>query len=324
MTKAFVLQMLQAHPDEYVSGAALSSELHLSRTAVWKAVEQLRAEGYPIDSLPRRGHRLSSESDVLSEEGVRRYLRNRKLQARVFPVISSTNTVLKQMAAEDAPEGLALIAGEQTAGRGRLGRSFYSPAGTGLYMSLLLRPSLAPADATRLTACAAVAVCETLEGLAEVRPGIKWVNDIFLNHRKVCGILTEAGLDFESGRMSYVIIGIGINTRTPEGDFPEELRSVAGSAFGDKPVPDLRNRLAAGVLDRLADFAKDPFDPCIFRGYKARSLALGQPILILSPGQNPIEAEALDLEEDFSLRVRTVTREERLLHSGEISIRLKE
>ena len=324
MTKDYVLHMLQEHPDEYVSGGMLSETLKLSRTAVWKAVEQLRAEGYPIESMPRRGHRLSSDSDVLSEEGVRRHLKNRSLRVSVYPVISSTNTVLKQMAAEDAPEGQVLIAGEQTAGRGRLGRSFYSPAGTGQYMSLLLRPSLAPADATRLTACAAVAVCEALESLGEVRLGIKWVNDICLKGRKICGILTEAGLDFESGKMSYVIIGIGVNTRLPKGDFPEEIRQVAGSAFGDAPVPDLRNRLAAGVLDRLAAYAADPFDPAVFRAYKARSLALGQPILILSPGQDPIEAEALDLAEDFSLRVRLGSGEERQLRSGEISIRLKE
>ena len=124
MTRDLVLQFLRAHPDQFVSGGALASELHLTRTSVWKAVEQLRADGYDIQSVPRLGHRLSSASDVLSEEGIRRFLTVPGLEVRYFPTITSTNTILKQLAAEDAPAGLALVAGEQTAGRGRMGRSF--------------------------------------------------------------------------------------------------------------------------------------------------------------------------------------------------------
>ena len=323
MTKEQVLFFLQAHPDQYVSGAALAEELNLSRTAVWKAVEQLRRDGYPISSVPRMGHRLSSCSDVLSEEGIRKYLELKDLKLQVYPTITSTNTVLRQLALENAPAGLALVAGEQTAGRGRMGRSFYSPAGTGLYLSLLLRPDLAASEATRLTACAAVAAAEALESLAGVRLDIKWVNDLYLGGKKVCGILTEAGLDCESGRMSHVIIGIGINTRMPSGDFPEDIQSIAGAVFGDTPVPDLRNRLAAMVLSNLMKYTADPGSPSIFEKYRERSLAPGRPITILSPGQPPIPAMALDLEPDYSLRVRLEDGRETLLRSGEISIRLQ-
>ena len=323
MTRDQVLDELRASPDRFVSGGALAERLNVSRTAVWKAVEQLREEGYPITSVPRKGHCLSSAGDVLSAEGIRRYLTCPDIRVRVCPTVTSTNTVLKQMALEDAPAGLALAAGEQTAGRGRMGRSFYSPAGSGLYLSLLLRPDLAAADAVRLTACAAVAVAEAIESMADVHPEIKWVNDLYLGGKKVCGILTEAGLDCETGRMSYVIIGIGINTRMPAGSFPEEIRDVAGDVFGDTPIPDLRNRLAARVLDNLAAGARDPMSEELFEKYRRRSMAPGKPILILSPGEEPVPAEAVDLERDYALRVRLESGEERLLRSGEISIRFR-
>ena len=148
MTKEAVLEVLRTHTDVCISGAEIGRQLSVSRTAVWKAVEQLKKEGYRIESGPNRGYRLLPDSDVLSEEGIRRYLIHDSLQVRVFPSISSTNTVLKQLAAEGAPEGLVLAAGEQTAGRGRMGRQFYSPPDTGLYMSLLLRPSMPAADVT--------------------------------------------------------------------------------------------------------------------------------------------------------------------------------
>ena len=133
--------------------------------------------------------------DMLREERIRHYLKNNRLKLRVYNRITSTNTVLKNMAEEGAEEGLCLIAGEQTAGRGRLGRGFYSPPDSGLYMSLLLRPTLQAADATAVTACAAVAVAGAIESLAPVKAEIKWVNDIFVEGRKVCGILTEASVD---------------------------------------------------------------------------------------------------------------------------------
>ena len=320
MNKKTLLELLRQ--GRYVSGAELAGALRLSRTAVWKAVEQLRREGYPIDSIPRRGHRLSSGSDVLSAEGIRRYLSHSELSLRYFPTITSTNTVLKALAAENAPAPLALVAGEQTAGRGRLGRSFYSPPESGLYLSLLLRPDLEAADATRLTACAAVATAEAIRELSGIRPDIKWVNDLLIRGRKVCGILTEAGLNLETGRMDYVVIGIGINTRIPAREFPEEIRETAGAVFGSDPVPDLRNRLAASILDHLLDDSTDPASEEVFRKYRDASLAPGQPIRILSPGREPVPAQALELERDFSLRVRLEDGSEQLLRSGEISIRL--
>lgn len=322
MTRDEVLDFLWKNADDYVSGEELARRLSLSRTAVWKAIGQLRDEGYEIESQPKRGYRLRSVSDVLSVEGIRRHLRHKELQLQVYKTISSTNTVLKGLAAEGAGEGLALIAEEQTVGRGRMGRSFYSPPDSGLYLSLLLRPEMQAVDAVRLTACAAVAVAEAIEALSGREAQIKWVNDIFVGGLKVCGILTEASVDCESGMMHYVIVGIGVNTHVPDGDFPEELRGIAGAAFGSEPVPELRCRLAAEILDRLSDYAPNPAAPAVFEGYRRRSLVLGKEINILSPGRDPEPAVAVDLGEDYSLLVRLPDGGMRRLNSGEVSVKL--
>ena len=261
-------------------------------------------------------------TDALSAGGIERYLTNSQVTVRYEPVITSTNTVLKQMALDGAPAGLALVAGQQTAGRGRMGRSFYSPAATGLYLSLLLRPDLPLSQAAGLTACAAVSVAESIESLADLHPRIKWVNDLYLGSRKVCGILTEAVPAPGQDRMSQVIVGIGVNTRVPADDFPPELREIAGAVFGTAAIPDLRCRLAAGILDRLMQYAAHPADPRIWQKYRERSFVLGRPVQILAPGQAPVQATALDLESDYALRVRLSDGTEQLLRSGEISLRL--
>ena len=214
MTQDAVRDYLWEHADTYVSGEGLASALGISRTAVWKAIGQLKEQGYEIESVTRKGYRLLSRSDVLSEGGIRRHLKHPELSLQVFSTIGSTNTELKALAARNAEAGLALVASQQTAGRGRLGRSFYSPPDTGIYLSLLLRPRLRAQEATAITAAAAVAVAETLEELSGEPMEIKWVNDVYHHGRKVAGILTEAAMDFESGFLSYVVVGI------PRGRFP--------------------------------------------------------------------------------------------------------
>lgn len=322
MTKEELLTLLWQNADAYISGEELARRLAVSRTAVWKAIGQLREAGYNIESVSNRGYRLLSESDVLSEEGIRRHLKHQDIKLQVYKTITSTNTVLKTLAAEGAPAGLALIAEEQTAGRGRMGRSFYSPADSGLYLSLLLRPNVSAVEATRLTACAAVAVAETIEELSGRPAQIKWVNDIFVDGRKVCGILTEASVDCENGMLHYVIIGLGVNTHVPAGDFPEELKGIAGAAFAADLIPELRCRLAAGILDRLAEYTENPGAPHVFEAYKSRSLVLGKAINILAPGRDPVPAEVLDLEEDYALLVRLPDGSTTRLNSGEVSVRV--
>lgn len=261
-------------------------------------------------------------NDVLSAEGIARYLRHRELRLRVYETIDSTNTALKAMAAGGAEAGLALVAASQTAGRGRMGRSFYSPADSGLYLSLLLRPTLPAAQAVRLTACAAVAVAETVEELSGRETAIKWVNDVYMDARKVCGILTEASVDTERATLRWAVVGVGVNLRRPAGDFPEELRTVAGAALDGIDAPELRCRLAAGILDRLADYAETPAAPAIFEGYRRRSFVLGREINILAPGKDPEPAVAMGLGDDYSLLVRLPDGTTRRLSSGEVSVRV--
>ena len=324
MTRESVLRALLDSGTDYISGEELARRLSLSRTAIWKTIRQLRAEGYEIESRHNCGYRLLSAGDTLSAGGIARYLRHRELRVKVCKTIDSTNTALKTMAAEGAEAGLAIAAETQTAGRGRMGRSFYSPPSSGLYLSLLLRPTIPALQAVRLTACAAVAVAETVEELSGRETQIKWVNDIYMGGHKVCGILTEASIDCESGLLHYAVVGMGVNLRRPEGDFPEELRGIAGAAFEGVDASMLRCRLAAGILDRLSDYAENPADPAIFESYRRRSLVLGREINILAPGKEPEPAVAADLEDDYSLLVRLPDGSTRRLSSGEVSVRVQQ
>ena len=327
MKKDALLKLLAEHTDTYISGAELARLLSVSRTAVWKGIEALREEGYRIDSVTNRGYRLSSESDVLSADGIAQYLKTGGIRLQAYPTVSSTNTVLKSQAAEGAPEGTVIAAAEQTAGRGRMGRSFFSPPGSGLYLSILLRPRTSAAETTRLTAYAAVAVAEAIEGLAEVETQIKWVNDVYVDGKKVCGILTEASLDCERGMTDYAVVGIGINTRAPEGDFPPELREIAGAAFSGKTVPALRCRLAAAVVDRFFTFYRDELPDTAgycFEAYRRRSLVLGRHIRLHAFERPAEDAEALDIAPDFALLVRDSSSTVRRVSSGEVSVRLPE
>lgn len=236
------------------------------------------------------------------------------LTVRVYPTLDSSNTEARRLlaAGELTPPAL-LIADEQTGGRGRLGRSFYSPANTGLYLTLVLRVPGELGDAVRLTTLASVATAKAIERLAGVSPGIKWVNDLYLGERKICGILTEAlpapgGVD--------ALIGIGVNLTTD--DFPGELAGVAASVGRDVP----RYPLAAAIAGELMELASDP-DPLGYLGeYRARSMVLGRRILCLRAGEG-VPATALAIDDAGGLVVRYDDGREETLTSGEISIRFE-
>ena len=321
MLKEQVLALLWEARDEYISGAELAGQLGVSRTAVWKAIGQLKAQGYLIESVTNRGYRLSSRSDVLSAAGVEKYLKNQSLNIRVVDTVDSTNAAMKRMAAEGAPQGSVLIANQQSAGRGRMGRSFFSPPGTGIYMSLLLRPRMDAQRATLVTASAAVAVAEAIEQLSGEPVQIKWVNDVLFHGRKVCGILTEAAMDFESGLIDYVVPGIGVNTAVPAEGFPEELQGIAGAAFGIEQVPELRCRLAAEILNRFMGYYACLGSRACYEAYKSRSVVIGKDVQLLSPGKEALPARVLDIDEDFALVVRTEDGQVQRVNAGEISLR---
>ena len=318
-----VLDALEANRGAWFSGEALAQTLGVSRSAVWKAISQLRAGGYPIRAASNRGYSLEADSAILSAQSVGKYLTAPGVTVEVRPTVTSTNDLLRQQAEAGAPEGTVLIATEQTAGKGRRGHSFFSPPDTGLYLSLLLRPALEAREALSLTTCAAAAVALAIEECAGTEAEIKWVNDVFCRGKKVCGILTEAALDLESGGLQYAIVGIGVNLFPPAGGYPPELAEIMGAVFEARPQGlEARSLLAGRILDRFFAFYRDIAAKPFFDEYKKRSFLLGREIEVLEGGQvRP--ATALDLDPDFSLRVREADGRVRSLSSGEVRVKAK-
>ena len=217
-TKQALLQALSAAEGAYISGQQLAEALGVSRAAVHKAAQALLAQGYALDSAPRRGYRLAG-GDPFCADAVGPY----PAPIHIYDTLQSSNLTAKQLALGGAPHGTLVLTAHQKAGRGRLGRRFESPAGKGVYLSLILRPALSAADAQSATISAAVAVARAVKALCGLELGIKWVNDLYYQGRKVCGILTEAGTDMECGQLEWLVVGIGLNLTTSPADWPEEL-----------------------------------------------------------------------------------------------------
>lgn len=315
--KTQVLAALEAARGRDLSGQELAEGLGVSRAAVWKAIGALREEGYPISAANNKGYRLDEASDLVSPEGIRYYLPE---EYRALPVyglksVDSTNNYAKRLMLEGAPHGTVIVADTQTAGRGRHGKSFYSPPMTGLYLSLILRPRRSLADALPITIAAALAVCQAAENLTGLSPRIKWVNDVFYQGKKICGILCEAVSDVESGMLEGMVAGIGVNLRTTEADFGE-LSQVAGSLFPERLS---RNQLAAEIAARLLDLAKDLENPGLVEEYKKRSLVLGRQIVYSKAGQR-LTGFAYDINAAGNLLIRESDGNLLTLTAGEVSI----
>ncbi|MCI7404736.1 biotin--[acetyl-CoA-carboxylase] ligase [Pyramidobacter sp.] len=322
-TKEEVLKTLELSQGRYVSGEALARRLSLSRNAVWRAVKSLQDEGCSIDAVTRRGYRLNETPDLLSPQAVEKYFSRRAAcwDVEVRKTVTSTNTVLKTMAEGGAPEGKILVAAEQTAGRGRMERRFYSPAGSGVYMSLLLRPSCGASQSLYVTTAAAVAVAEAIEHVTGQRAQIKWVNDVYLRGKKACGILTEAAFDMETNRLAYAVLGIGVNMRPPAGGFPDELEPIVTSVFGEADYdPVLRNRIVAEIIERFWRSYENLGEKAFLQGYRERSFLSGKDVDVVS-GAERRPARALDIDGEFRLHVRYEDGAEEYLQSGEVSVK---
>lgn len=318
-----VLEILEKNRGNTVNGAKLASELFVTRSAVWKAIKTLQKEGYYITAVTNKGYCLQAENDIVSAESIRPYLKGAAadFQLEVRQKVTSTNTLAKEMAAQGAAEGTILIALEQTEGRGRMGRSFYSPSSSGIYFSIILRPKLKLEDSLLITTATAVAVSQAIEEVAGVKSGIKWVNDIYLGEKKVCGILTEASLNFESGCLEYAIVGIGINIETQ--DFPEEISHVAGALFSEKPsCSPITSILVAEVLNNMAKCMNSLTDKVYLDEYRRRSFLIGKNILVLK-GKETIFAKAIDIDDQARLVVEYESGTVEALNSGEVSVRAK-
>lgn len=315
-----VYEILLAHINQYVSGASIAQDLNVSRNAIWKAILQLKKEGCMIEAVPNKGYLLTKIPDDLRESDVRRHL-NPQIQNIPIQILSttdSTNTDAKKAALSGAKNHSVFLAKEQTAGKGRLGRRFFSPK-SGIYLSVIFQPQSTLSEPGLVTTATAVAVCRAIEEAVHINASIKWVNDIFFNQKKVCGILCEAITDMESGQISRVITGIGINFMHPENGYPEELKDVAGALFSTQATCT-RSELTAILLNHLIPII-DQLNPNDFiPEYKKRMFLLGQTIEYQQNGQTQT-AKAMDIDVQGGLVVKTEDNKLVTLKTGEVSIK---
>lgn len=326
-TKQKVLQVLEENRGRDLSGQDMADQLQISRTSVWKAIQTLRQEGYPIDAAPNKGYLLRGEADILSAEAIRLHLNNEraKMEVQVFKSIDSTNAEAKRRLQAGNAEDMLLLSEEQTAGRGRLNRAFFSPQSSGLYMSLILPTVLPSSDPGLLTTAAAVAVCRAIEKVTGLSPQIKWVNDLFLDGRKICGILTEGVMDFETQTIQSIVIGIGINVYVEEEKVPLELRDIVGGLYRNEQttVHSLRNELAAEIVNQFYHLYPGEGTPTYLDEYRERCFVLGKTVSFTRNGSICV-GTALTVDDRGGLVIRLGNGEVTTISYGEISIKLAE
>ncbi len=330
-TRDSVLKALKGNTGLFLSGEELSSQLGISRSAVWKAIKILREDGYRIEAATNRGYRLlKGDEDIrLSEDGVRNALPRELKGNRIvfYDVTDSTNLKAMQLLLNcpgRRSHGTVILTPHQTAGKGRLGRSFYSPD-NGIYLSIIIKPDFDISKSVLVTVAAATAVAEAIEEICGHKAEIKWVNDIYVDRKKVCGILTEATTNFETGQIENLIIGIGINTST-EG-FPDDLLQTAGGISGDFSA----SRLAASIITRTLEYVEGVNDGTAFVDeYRRRSFLVGRNISVYKGAyrQDPAEelggipAFVVGIDDAGGLIVRYENGVKETLTTGEVSVRM--
>lgn len=330
-----VLKMLKESNEEYVSGEAISGLLNVSRTAIWKYVNELKEEGYAIESSSKKGYKLVNSVDILNEYEIGCNLKTDIFGRKIycFPVIDSTNNYAKKLAYENCAEGIVVVAEKQTSGRGRLGRTWDSMSGKGIWMSIVLRPSIGPEDVQIITLAASVAVVRAIASATGIRTGIKWPNDIVLDGKKVCGILTEMNSEME--RVNFIVLGIGINVNHQIDDFGKELSNSAVSlrayaqgqfsSFGkNEEVPAFnRSEIIQNVLYELEiiyNKIKNNLTAEIIEEWKKYSVTLGKRVKITSRREE-YEGVARDVTNDGKLVVEGIDGAIHEVVSGEVSVR---
>lgn len=317
-----LIRRLKAARGQFVSGEELSRLLGVSRTAIWKHIEELRQAGYRVEAVRRAGYRLVAAPDRLYPVELQDGLATKRFgrEAVYFDAIASTQNEAHRRAEAGAPEGLVVIADVQTGGRGRLGRSWHSPPETGIWMSLVLRPDVPLPRVPQLTLVAAVSLADTLAACTGLSVGIKWPNDLLAGGRKVCGILTE--LAAEADRVHYVILGIGLNVNQTEEDFPPELRARAGSLAMAAGRSFSRVALAQRMLEGLeADYdayLQKGFAP-FKRRWEARAVSLGQRVVARTPGGDFVGI-ARGIDDDGALLLEQANGALRKIYSADLDL----
>lgn len=317
-----ILATLENNVGSFVSGEQIARELGISRNAVWKAVKKLQSKGYDIKAVTNKGYILSEKSNILSARSIAENITDSRIRVRFEECVTSTNTLVRELAESGEKEGHLLVAAEQTHGKGRLGRKFSSQKGTGVYFSLLLRPDLSPSDSLLITTCAAVAVAKAIDEITGNSPLIKWVNDIYMNDRKVCGILTQAAFDSERNRLSYAVLGIGINIYFNKENLPDEIKDIAGGIFDSDNIPyDAVNRIVARTVDIFMKEYDELTKKAFLDYYREHSYLEGKKITVIkSDGEK--NATALGINDDLSLIVRYDNGDEEALFTGEVSTKV--
>lgn len=311
---------LKGAKGQWVSGEALSRKLDITRAAVWKHICRLREEGYVIDSYPRKGYFLRAAADSLLPGEIRHGLRTRCLGCRIEyrHEVDSTNRIAKELAMGGEPEGTLIVADSQTGGRGRKGRAWFSPPGGGLYLSLILRPSLHPVEAPKMTLLAGVALAETLLPFIPTGVSIRWPNDIYSRGKKIAGILMEVATEIDT--IDYMVLGVGLNVNIPREDFPAELRRRATSFVSETGVPGRRVELLTDFLSRLEEWYlgidKKGFSPVIER-WRELTDTIGKRVRAAWPDQ-PVQGIVVGIDEDGTLLLECPDGSVRRILSGEL------
>jgi len=330
-TKEKLLAILKEHENEYVSGQDLANVLKLSRNSIWKASLKLKEMGYRIESTTGLGYRLLYGQDVLSEELLKAKLQY-EFNVKVFDTIDSTNSYGRSLPVSDIPT--VIVSDEQTGGRGRLGRDFYSPKGAGLYMTFVT-DNILPFETVNIsTILVAVAVSRAIDKVCGVKTDIKWVNDIYLNGKKIAGILTEGQTNLETGTISRLIFGVGINCF--ESNFPEDIKNTAG-IIGEGKRKYSRNELCAEITNNICELLESQDVSAIIKEYRAKNFVIGKNIYVFNPYvsqesgrsgkalEQGIRARAVDIDSKGGLVVEFMegrfSREMQTLRNGEVTIR---
>lgn len=319
--KQSVLKSIADSGENFISGTRLANEIGVSRNAIWKAIRSLESDGFLFEAASNRGYRISPQNNHLSSELISADLSTSHFgrSIMVLEETDSTNNYAKSLAANGAEDGMAVIADSQTAGKGRLGRNFFSPSGTGLYMSIIIRPDMSLDTVQLITSCAACAAAEAIETLCGREVSIKWVNDLYMNGRKICGILTEASLSLETKSLDYAVIGIGINVLSVKNIFGDDLSEIATSIEDETGLKLNRNRLCAEILNHLESSLGGIEKRDFLDGYRRREILTGN-IISASPNGIPITGKAVGIDENAGLVIELSDGSRRTLSSGEANL----
>ncbi len=318
--REIILNLFSQAADGLVSGGRIGAELGISRAAVWKHINSLREAGYRIEAVPARGYRLTGAPDSLLPEAIQAGLDCRVIGSRIrcLDEVDSTNLQACRLGDAGEEEGLVVVADRQTAGKGRMGRSWESPAGVNLYASILLRPPLLPFEAPRLTFLSAVAVCRAIQATSPLQPTVKWPNDVLIEGAKVAGLLNE--MSAETDRVNYVVLGIGVNLNMTAAQFPGDLRYPATSlaiATG-RPVARLAfTRALLREIDRLYQTFLDFGSAPILEEWTGLCDMTGRPVQV-DCGSSTITGTMAGLAEDGALLVRTAAGKMESVYAGDV------